>query len=239
MFKLISQIQNFWVAAKGYIMALHDQDKENGDRANPKPNDAGDNVVNRMSHKTMGTTYKTTGNPDTNRLIFDKGTVKGFDDQDNNNIFIGYSPDVSPRPIIKVAKDGFSVEDGDENLIFNSEQNVFKIVKSGTFTSTTAPSTSNPGAGQFAANQFTLGTIPHGLSYIPSVIAYVGTGTGYQLMPSMSYAAAGTNAGWYTFNVEVDATNIYFYLQTMRYGTATSFSAGFPFRYYLLQESAT
>lgn len=208
-------------------MALHDQDKENGDRANPKLN-ADDNVANRMAHRTIGTTYKTTGNPDTNRLIFDKGSIKGYDQDNNNNVFIGYDPALSTRPIVRIAKDGFDQETAsNDQLIFNSDQNVFKIVLTSTVTLN---------ANAAAGVPITV-TIPHNLGYTPASLVYFNSQVGLltQLPNSTGFGLA---AGQIAINnwsyAQTDATNLYI---TFLSGSTANWGS-FTYKYYLLQEAA-
>lgn len=122
---------------------------------------------------------------------------------------------------------------------FNSNQNVFKIVQTGTYTTTINYNSATPAAGQFGRTFFTVATIPHGLSYIPAIIGYQSDGAGgYYLMPYTAYAATGSTAFWGTWFFSTDSTNVKLYLDIMSYGGGITYAPGFPFKYYLLQETA-
>lgn len=85
----------------------------------------------RTTNGVVGMTNNTGGNPQpfistmNGKLILSDGTV--------NLAFIGLK-DVSGvmRPVVRIAKPGFEAETtADENLIFNSDQNVLKVITSG------------------------------------------------------------------------------------------------------------
>ncbi len=91
----------------------------------------------------------------------------------NNNYNVAlFGLDDAGKVVVKVAKDGYNADTAtDAQLIFNSSQNVFKIVVSATATRLVPSLT--------AGATDTL-TIPHNLGYIPSVMAYVnGAGSTY------------------------------------------------------------
>jgi hypothetical protein len=174
-----------------------------------------------MAHKTIGTTYKTTGNDDTNRLIFDKGAIKGIDENENTNLFFGYDPDISSRPVLRISKDGEDAMTGENSdLIFNSDQNVFKIVAIGN----TSIDATNASAGVPIIN-----TIPHGFAFIPIPMAFAFVSGAYFPLPT-TFGPPSTGS-WMT--LKVDSTNLYvnfFPVATTNYGIL-------DFKYYLLQET--
>ena len=223
----------------GGLMSLIDADKGSTSRGEPTLN-TDDNVQNRMAHKTLGTTYKTTGNEDTNRLIFDKAAIKGVDQFENTSLYLGYDPTISARPILRIAKEEKDALTGaDSDLIFNSEQNVFKIVRTGQFRTSLTYTTPSPGAGNFGTQTFIAATIPHGLGYIPAVIGFLNPSSQiYQPLPFTDYLTTGSSAYWQTWNISTDATNVTISLVTMVYGGSYFVSPGVNFNYYLLQETA-
>lgn len=89
-------------------MAMHDIDKESGTRANPRIN-ADDNVSNRMSHNTMGNTYRTTGVGVTQRMVFKNGLILTYDVDDKISSVYGYVPEISEIPIFVIALPGYDV----------------------------------------------------------------------------------------------------------------------------------
>jgi hypothetical protein len=130
----------------------------------------------------------------------------------------------------KVAKSGFEVSTtGNANLIFNSSQNVFKIVATGTTSLTKAINSSGATA-----------TIAHGLSFTPGVMSYVDDSGLLYPMPHLVVVDDGTatlKIGR-KIAVTVDATNLYFTITTAGTGTYYSTAVSYNFRYYLLQETA-
>lgn len=217
-------------------MALHDQDKQNGDRANPSLN-ADDNLQNRMSHKTIGTSYKAAGNQESSRIIFDKNAVVGLHDAENKDIFIGYDPNISTRPVVRIAKDGFDAIDAtDDQLIFNSEQNVFKIVKTGDIIIPDVTS-NKAGTSQYGFFNST-NSLPHDLGFIPAVVAFISNGASFQMLPVTRPDGVAVNAfAMLTWRITVDATNIYAISECLAFNESNTHTGG-TVKYYLLQETA-
>lgn len=89
-------------------MSLHDVDKQNSDRANPKLN-ADDNVSNRMAHNTMGNTYRTAGLGVKQRMRFMNGLILTYDQDDKVSSVYGYVPELSNTPVLIIAKEGFDI----------------------------------------------------------------------------------------------------------------------------------
>lgn len=141
---------------------------------------------------------------------------------------------------LKVAKSGIDVASAvNDQLIFNSSQNVFKIVKSDTAVTTNAVATA--AAGSFASGSTTV-TIPHGLTFIPTVIAFIQdtdyTPNRFRLLPLTTYAdVSGTRCNWITYSVDADSSNIY--LLSSLVATGGTGNTGIKtIKYFLLQESA-
>jgi len=164
-------------------------------------------------------------------------------DTTNSRVALGLLPDGTYG--LQVSKPGYNVTDNNNNnLIFNSAQNVFKIVKTDTIT---IPSKTLP-AGNLYSNII---TIPHGLNFTPIIQSYAKLNTSflsssfvvqnilaYQQLPyNQNQSLMITNVLEYFIIGLVDETNIYFgYL----YETDTTGGYSFPttsIKYYLLQES--
>lgn len=188
-------------------MSLIDADKQNDDRANPRLN-TDDNVSNRLAHKTIGTSYKTAGNQDSSRIIFDKNAIKGLHDADTTDIFIGYDPALSPRPVVRIAKEGFDATTSSaENLIFNSDQNVFKVVA--IFTGTVPALSLNTGGANYAVGTAQRIVFNHGLSTIPAVLAFWTDALTYVSLPWTRATQFGAGGFSYTeFHAYSDATSV-------------------------------
>lgn len=154
-------------------MSLVDSDKNNSNRNQPILN-ASDVIPHRMAHETNGITNRAVGSPSLPDLLFKQGVIKSKDTNGLTNVFFGYDPNINTtRPVLRVAKDGYDAQTAPDNqLIFNSEQNVFKIVDSGTLTIPAYSIVISNVAGGYYG-QSTLVTVPHGLGYRPAIIAFV------------------------------------------------------------------
>jgi hypothetical protein len=171
-----------------------------------------------------------------------------YNDRGIPTVLLGLRPNTSPvQRGFYVSQDGIDVTTAsDSQLIFNSGQDIFKVVTSST---TQIPSFSL-GNSQLRVNSI---TIPHGLPFVPILQAYAlitltvslnGSTftqiTGYVALPWMPASFYLPDAAVNAYNIIslVDATNIYF---SYEYST-TSGGGGFnfptvPIRYYLLQET--
>jgi len=150
----------------------------------------------------------------------------------------------SGTPVLKVAKDGYdALTATDDQLIFNSTQNILKIVQTGTAT-INVPSSAN----DFADNV----TITHNLGFIPKYTAYVKPPGGYvgsptnAQLPFFQYvlydsANPATVAGWHINGLadvaDLTTTTITFRLSIVN--NSASNIGNWTFNYDLLQESIT
>lgn len=117
----------------------------------------------------------------------------------------------------------------------------FTIVQVGDFTTTSTYTATNPGAGNYASNFFQLLTLPHGLGYLPGLIAYEQSSAGqFAPMPLTKYGQnTPTDALWYTFYIFVDSVNVYIQLEYMVYGNVNvTFQPGFIFKFYLTSQTS-
>lgn len=145
----------------------------------------------------------------------------------------------------KVSQEGFDVYDAtDSQLVFNSDNNIFKIISSGTAT-VTAPTSGFTGTTTITT------TVAHGATGEPASIVFVEnpsqlSGVGYispglTQVPSTVYI---TNSGAVILvsTSRVDSTNIYFDLTYLSGGAGDigPVVGGFvwTFKYYILQETA-
>lgn len=138
---------------------------------------------------------------------------------------LGYGLYVSPEGVDVYTADA-------SQLIFNSGQNVFKVIEKRTTNIT------------IGSGEGTLSTVAHGLSFTPSVVAYlnqvdIGAVTDANLLLPTWFDLDVDSAnnridfrGW--ISCYVDDTNVYFHAFN-----STGVSPGtFPITYYLLQETA-
>lgn len=156
-------------------------------------------------------------------------TGYGFLMYDTNGLVaIACYVDSSGQPILKVAKEGYdALTATNDQLVFNSAQNVFKIVLTGT--------------GVLDANGATAGVpitnvIPHNLGYTP--IPQVFMDNGGALSPLPFATGNGLSGGSVTFNTWVYATVSSTDLHISLVPGSTASYGLFNYRYYLLQETA-
>lgn len=154
---------------------------------------------------------------------------------DGNNLtaFIGLKNVVGVMsPVVRISKAGFDAETTtDDNLIFNSAQNVFKIISTGTVTVATS------GTGSFSTS------VPHSLGFTPAVIAFVTypsdppssrISVPFSLIFSPSGADTAIKIAAHAY-VYTTSTSIDFNVSQI----GSVFSNGnWRFTYYLLQETA-
>lgn len=170
----------------------------------------------------------------------------------NNEVTTFFKDDTGTRRVLmgkgasgfyglKVSQSGVDVYSaGDDELVFNSDNNVFKIVESGT-TSITTPSITNSAVGYYT-DQTTV-TISHSLGFTPAVIAFTGlTGNNIPLPAYgvISYDATAKNSDYIYTSVSSTEVRIIGKAEQMIF-TAGSETAGgntYNIRYYLLQETA-
>lgn len=139
---------------------------------------------------------------------------------------------------LKVSDPGVDVyEASDDQLVFNSDQNVFKIVASGTLV--IAEYTATTGASQYASNSASQ-TVAHGLGYAPAVLAFVQIGPTYVSTPYTFTAGVGTGQfALSTIAVAVDTTNVEATSTTLAFNkTGGHTVSSVTIKYYLLQETA-
>lgn len=168
------------------------------------------------------------------------GTMRGT--QIVTGVFQMNDPNNVPRMIIdapnadiKISQAGVNVYTAsDSQLIFNSNQNIYKIVLTGTNTLVNDGST-----------ETTL-TIPHNLGFTPiaqcflndTIISGVGTDLSLPLPTYTQVSIGGVTAGVVTFSAYLsfatDSTNLYVLLFN-----ATGSPVSYNITYYLLQEAGS
>lgn len=162
------------------------------------------------------------------RLISNEDRTKIIkDDSGTNRILLGYQQGGFNANVgLKVSQENQDVVTAtNDQLVFNSDNNLFKIISSGT--------TSIPGVSTGNTNS---SVVAHGQSSVPAVIAYaVETGSYFQLPYSLTLAS-GADAGkiQYAIDYAVDSTNVTFWLRCPLQGVGTV-----TVRYYILAETAS
>lgn len=138
---------------------------------------------------------------------------------------------------LKVSKDTFDVYDAaDEDLVFNSGQNVFKIVQSGT---TETPGISLNTGGAFYGADSNTTTVTHNLGYIPAAMVYIDNGTYYEpVSGGLDWSQVGAAAFFLLgYGFTVNDTSLRIYTRCFGYNTNQT-EPGYTVKYYLLQETA-
>jgi len=191
-------------------------------------------LIGKTGDSTLGLSYK---KDDADKLVVGKlpdGTygIIFYDANELPSIYMAI--DVNGKPVMKVAKEGKNAQTGvNEDLVFNSTQNTFKIVK------TASDTVSVSGFGQFQK------VIPHGLGQVPGVIgyaAYPSAGiTTWATSPFPLYGVPTSSSDTSlpviaNASVYVDETNVTLNVVKV---SSTALDGDWRFRYYLLQESAS
>lgn len=141
----------------------------------------------------------------------------------------------------------------DLSMIAGGFSGQLNIIKTGDFTAPFFDSVSSA-PGTFAQARKTLATLPHGLSFKPAIVAFMGgtstnaDGSTYTYFQTMPYLALDFHPTyqygiWTNFSVGVDATNVYIYADTLTGGINSTLKGGsgygtFQFVYYLLQQTS-
>lgn len=181
-----------------------------------------------------------------NQLIlkedYDQGNTIYYDDSGVANVLIGKRPLTGVRGFY-VAKTGIDVRTAtDDQLIFNSQNDTLKVVKSGTADVTVMSS-------DFLTTKTTI--IPHNLGFTPASLCYcVGlpgdftTITGQVLLPYTVFAEGSTASHPYKMNdmayfcFTTDSTNAYANIVVSDATFYNQLVGTYTFIYYLLQETA-
>jgi hypothetical protein len=221
---------------------LHDIDATTSGRTNPTVS-SDDKVVSPMAHQTVSTQYNPIGDAVNARLQQVGKTIIANDGTTNKAMF-GYNPGMDLWGTF-VAKDGINVMTNTDpnNLIFNSSQNIFKIVAVGSVVMPTYSVTSGVGWRISSVATPPSATVAHGQARVPLVIAYMRvTGPGGKTLLSIPYTSTslvGGNLLMQTISISVDATYISFNDTTTTDGSVGVYTAGGEtIDYYIYQETA-
>lgn len=207
--------------------------------------DSVNNVISVKGVNTLGSSIVKYGQ------IGNTGNYLGFavNDGTNDIMFAGEDSTTSPATTyVKIAKPGFDAKTASAaNLIFNSNQDTFKIVATGTLN---LPSQS------FTTTSNTYGTgglswplsvsAPHNLTFIPTVLGFYNNGGIYTPLQFIYMAAVSSSPSYFaqfTINVATDDVNVYASATAFGYNVAAASGgtvtfSGASIKYYLLQETA-
>lgn len=223
-------------------MTLFNIDKgSDGARLNPTVNSA-DVQDNPKAHATESISPRAQGTQGAPKITTKNTRIIANDGSNNIGLF-GF--DDAGAMVVKVAKPGFDANSaGSTNLIFNSSQNVFKIVQTGTGTMPIATyNTTSKILGFANANT----TIAHGLSYTPICMGFITSFAGSaasQLLPATNVSGgSGVRTVSENYQITADSTNVYL-TSTISYvsnaaESRNDSSIAYTIKYYLLQETAS
>ncbi len=220
-------------------MSLWDVDKTGGGRESSVLNQR-DQVLQRRANSTTAIHPVTDATTTTGFLKSSNGQILGNNGTNNVGLF-GF--DSAGNMVVKVAKPGYDADTAaNSNLIFNSAQNVFKIVGSGTVS---LLGTYSHGVGAQSNVLIDTKSVAHNLGYYPATLIYSlpTSAAGYKPVSDGSIIVNGFSSTYnYSFTREffVTTTTIVFnifYNAYLSSGT-TSGTLGEDYKYYLLQETA-
>lgn len=225
-------------------MTLMDTDKSSDNRAKPSLNASdGLNVESVKAHATESIAYRSEDATNAPRVISKDDQIIVHDGTANKALF---GRDGLGNYVFKVAKDGFNVlTAADNELIFNSEQDIFKIVST---TTAVIPSSTTS-----STNSSSSVTVNHNLNFTPICWAFavdpaLGSLTALPMAPDIRMLQRNTASPNNGFTVEfmswvrviTDSTTVTFYADfaNLNYPSSYTFNA-LTIKYYLLQETAT
>lgn len=177
---------------------------------------------------------------------YDAGNTLYYDINGNPSVLLGTRQANSVNGIGKsqqgffVSQSGINVTSAtDSQLIFNSGNDVFKIVKTFTMSLKVVVTVTNNVA-------YNVTTLPHGLTYSPAYLAYItldpvvaadGANTNGQIItPAMVFGTLGSNVSLFSMStVSVNGTTIFFDTQLGGFYPAATYN--FSAKVYLLQET--
>ena len=219
---------------------MHDIDKTHEQRLNPSPN-SNDEVSTRLAHGTTQN-HNSKELATDNGLKFKERQIIAKQDGFNKAAFGFYSS--SNKFGLKVAKEGVDVlTAADIDLVFNSEQNVFKIVGRPITLNLTVTKT-----GGVSDTGYGVTTYIHGLTFTPSYTAYhvvdttlaalLTTPTKNNPNPAFGFVFSGGGSlqTYYACYVSIDSTKITYQVFLSSFIGAGTYS--FSTNVYLLQETA-
>lgn len=219
-------------------MSLWDTDKNSDHRNNPTLNQK-DQVLQRMASGTTSIHPVTSDTTTSGYLQTKDGRILANDGSNNIGLF-GF--DSTGAMVVKVAKTGYDADTAaNANLVFNSSQNMFKIVNTYTLTNNVVLD----GTGYYTQ----VATQAHGLGFTPSYQAFISIDSFYEGLasglttngPNPFLVSAIDSTHTYVkniglFQVSVDATNIKFSAYIVVGGTGSTLVHSA--KVYLLQETA-
>ena len=129
---------------------------------------------------------------------------------------------------LKVSPAGTDVYDAaDDDLIFNSNQNVFKIVLKDTITLT-----------KDASDSYNAVAYDHNLGYSPACIAFIDYGSVDSPLPRSAFNQTSGILNEYVGFQDVGTVQVVFEVVAPSAGTAYALASSYDITFYLLQETA-
>lgn len=193
-----------------------------------------DNVLSGQNRGTqsIGGSANIQSDPTNQRIVVNDNT--------NNRVAFGRIGTGVNDWGLKVSKPGYDVGNAtNDQLIFNSSQNVFKIVQTG---SVTIPSCTVTTAATSYGSNAAAASITHNLGYVPILLAFINDGGSgnYILLPDQLFAQGASQfaLAWYRgFSTTTTAS---FEIDMLAYNYVAGYTVSSQsVKYYLLQESAS
>jgi len=192
-------------------------------------------LIGKTGEETLGISYK---KDSVDKIVFGKlpdGTY-GLIFYDANGIPSIYMViDTDGKPVLKVAKEGKNAQTGsDDDMVFNSAQNAFKIAKSGILPTSLVASgiPGTPNVVQFSINTGIISTTPlASMAFVDSI-----SGGGRSPLPRIAFDSGGAAQSKIDHYVGIVSGNqVWFYVTVTSYLGAISAQ---NVRWYILQETA-
>ena len=204
-------------------MALHDTDPNTTNRAEPMPQ-ASDQNPTRSSDGTTAITNKQDGS--SGAYVSTRDASVKVNDGTVNRVSLGLLSDGSYG--LKVSPENVDVLTADDSeLIFNSSQNVFKIVLTDTVTLTRG-----------ASDDFQAVTYDHNLGYVPAMIAFLDY-TGAKMPLPQTYINQTSGIVNEIIKVQdIGTSQVVFEAIAPTAGSRYGSAQTYTIRFYLLQETA-
>lgn len=175
------------------------------------------------------------------------------DDTETPRLFAGKFPDGSVK--IKLSQSSHDVTTAtDDQLIWSSDFNLFKVVRTGTLTLPLVSVTVAAAAGMYSSTTSSSTPVAHGLGYKPSIVSFVedSSFTGTDGLPALSpmnttnyslFIGGGGGIGIISRRIFVDDTYVFakgnYYVLVNGSGFAGTYTSdAVTIRYYLLRETA-
>ena len=212
------------VLTLGVMMSLWDVDKNSNNRISPQLNQS-DQIVQRVSNATTSVNPVTDATTTSGFLKTANGQILGNNGTNNVGLF-GF--DDTGTMVVKVAKPGYDANSAtNDQLIFNSAQNTFKIALTDTVVLT-----------RDASDSFNGVSYQHNLGFKPVCIAFIDYGGITLPMPKLYFNGTSGILDEQVQIQDISTSVITFDATAPTGGSRYASAQTYTIRFYLLQETA-